>query len=63
MRTHLLRTVYPPAATSEPDTGCPVNDACYADEQTATAKTRLSLIAPPARDEQDDYVLGGYAGI
>lgn len=63
MRTHLLRTVYPSTATSEPDTGCAANDACYAGAETTAAKARLSLIAPPARDEYDDYVLGGYAGI
>ncbi|MBO9664140.1 hypothetical protein [Dokdonella sp.] len=63
MRTHLLRAVYPSVATSEPDTGCAANDASYAGDDTVAAKTRPSPVAPHARDEHDDYVLGGYAGI
>lgn len=63
MRTHLLRTVYPSTATAEPDTGCAANDAHFSGDEANPVKTRLNLIAPPARDERDDYVLGGYAGI
>lgn len=62
MRTHLLRTVYPSVATTEPDTGDAANDGSY-DDGVDAAKAKLSLIAMPARDEHDDYVLGGYAGI
>lgn len=61
MRTHLLRTVYPSAAAAEPDTGCAANDACYAADDAAKNQSRP--LAPPARAEDDDYVLGGYAGI
>lgn len=64
MRTHLLRTVYPAIAATEPDTGSAANDACYADHEADATRTKLSLIVPlPTRDEHDDYVLGGYAGI
>jgi hypothetical protein len=61
MRTHLLRTVYPSSATAEPDTGSAANDACYAADDAARKKP--APFVAPARTEDDDYVLGGYAGI
>ena len=61
MRTHLLRTVYPSAAAAEPDTGCAANDARYAADDAT--KNKSGPLASPARAEDDDYVLGGYAGI
>jgi hypothetical protein len=61
MRTRLLRTVYPSAAAAEPDTGCAANDACYAAHDTA--KPPPAPPASKAHAEDDDYVLGGYAGI
>lgn len=67
MRTHLLRTVYPLLADTEiePDTGCALNDACYAPDEAPPVKAMLSLVvaAAPASDDDDDYYLGGYAGI
>jgi len=68
MRTHLLRTIYPPAAAAgvEPDTGCACNDECFApDTAPAAARFRLDTAAPPANDDavNDEYYLGGYAGI
>lgn len=61
MRTHLLRTIYPSAAAAEPDTGRAANDACYAVDDAA--RNPPGPLASPARAEDDDYVLGGYAGI
>lgn len=68
MRTHLLRTIYPPAAAAdvEPDTGCACNDECFDPDTTPpAAKLRLDTAAVPANDDanDDDYYLGGYAGI
>jgi hypothetical protein len=68
MRTHLLRTIYPPAAAAdvEPDTGCACNDECFVPDKTpAATKFRLNTTATPANDDadHDDYYLGGYAGI
>jgi len=65
MRTHLLRTFYPSPA-AEPDTGCAANDA-DCDPPPSVAKAQLRTVTPlPAAnrtDEDDDYQLGGYAGI
>jgi hypothetical protein len=68
MRTHLLRTIYPPAAAAdvEPDTGCACNDECFAQDTTPpAARLRLDTAAIPANDgaDDDDYYLGGYVGI
>jgi hypothetical protein len=68
MRTHLLRTIYPPAAVAdvEPDTGCACNDACFdPDTPPPVAKLHLDTAGTPANDDadHDDYYLGGYAGI
>ena len=68
MRTHLLRTFYPPAAI-EPDTGCAANDQDGGDAApTPLAPPKPSLhvahvATASANDGDDDYVLGGYAGI
>jgi hypothetical protein len=60
MRTHLLRTFYPSPA-AEPDTGTAANDAKY-DRSGASAKPAAPA---PVRmlSREDDYALGGYAGI
>jgi len=68
MRTHLLRTFYPPS-TLEPDTGRAANDADGGDAEGPPARAShkaIALLVPPvepANDEHDDYYLGGYAGI
>ena len=68
MRTHLLRTFYPPS-TLEPDTGRAANDDDGGDAEgplpPAPRKAVAQLAQPvePANDEHDDYYLGGYAGI
>jgi hypothetical protein len=65
MRTHLLRTFYPSPA-AEPDTGCAANDAdCDPPPGAAKAQLRTATTLPVAdrTDEDDDYQLGGYAGI
>jgi len=77
MRTHLLRTVYPSPAIEaiEPDTGNAANDEDYAPRQAPAAAMNaqaplMTIVAPsstPATDDNDndndDYYLGGYAGI
>jgi hypothetical protein len=69
MRTHLLRTFYPPS-TLEPDTGRAANDDGGADTEKplppAASRHAVTLLVQPvepANDEHDDYYLGGYAGI
>ena len=61
MRTHLLRTFYPSPA-AEPETGLAAND-----EQYEAPAARLATLAAAAEPEllsrEDDYALGGYAGI
>ena len=63
MRTHLLRTFYPSPA-AEPDTGSAANDEAYdlpAVTEALVARTATS--APLALSSEDEYALGGYAGI
>jgi len=66
MRTHLLRTFYPSPA-AEPDTGIAANDDRYEKPEAAGRGARpMALVAATTlqhRSEEDDYVLGGYAGI
>lgn len=59
MRTHLLRTFYPSPA-AEPDTGCAANDEEYG--KASQDKTRVVTLVNPLSRE-DEYALGGYAGI
>lgn len=67
MRTHLLRTFYPsPAAESE--TGAAANDAEYdpPGDSARLARKTAALTAVPrenALSREDEYALGGYAGI
>jgi len=65
MRTHLLRTVYASNAVeaTAPDTGSAANDAIDRSAPGAAPPTVLppQRVRAPAAD--DDYVLGGYAGI
>ncbi len=68
MRTHLLRAVYPSSAATEiePDTGYAANDAEFARAgASAPNRTPLSAVVAlaPVTDRDDDYYLGGYAGI
>jgi hypothetical protein len=61
VRTHLLRTFYPPLET-EPDAGAAANDTTY--ETPAIAAIAKQIVATPAANSAaDDYELGGYAGI
>ena len=67
MRTHLLRTFYPSPA-AEPETGNAANDAKY--DTPAAAKdsaARMTTVMPAANHEtlspEDEFALGGYAGI
>ena len=72
MRTHLLRTFYPPS-TVEPETGCAANDDdCEGGDEPSAPRSRkpLAIVAMAAEhsandsnDEHDEYYLGGYAGI
>jgi hypothetical protein len=59
MRTHLLRTFYPSPA-AEPDTGCAANDEEY--DKPGQDKTRVVALVN-ALSREDEYALGGYAGI
>jgi len=62
MRTHLLRTFYV-LPEAEPDTGRAANDTHY-ELPPPRARLALAPAAPPAASSaEDDYVLGGYAGI
>jgi len=68
MHTYLLQTICLSAATVdvEPDTACTRNDECCDTDKKVTAiKPQLDVVAPPASDEakNDDYDMGGYAGI
>lgn len=63
MRTRLLRTFYPSPAI-EPDTGSAANDEPYANPSLVVLSTANR--EPPvgtAHTRNDDYQLGGYAGI
>jgi hypothetical protein len=67
MRTHLLHTVHiPPAA--EPDTGVAANDTEY-DRTTVVARLvpattpTYSTSTSRSLSPEDEYTLGGYAGI
>jgi hypothetical protein len=69
MRTHLLRTFYPASAV-EPDTGSAANDDSgeSADVPPAANSHNTPVIVAriaeqSANSENDDYYLGGYAGI
>ena len=67
MRTHLLRTFYPSPA-AEPDTGCAANDAeCDTPAVAEDSGVRVTALMPAANREalspEDEYALGGYAGI
>jgi hypothetical protein len=65
MRAHLLRTFYATPA-SEPDTGWSANDSVYAaSEPSRVATTRIAFASTEALSEsiEDEYALGGYAGI
>jgi len=59
MRTHLLQTTYRPSA-AEADTGHAANDADYL---PALAQPGAAMPAEIRARIEDDYVLGGYAGI
>ena len=61
MRTHLLRTFYPPIE-AEPDAGAAVNDGVY-ETPAIAAIARQVAATPAANTDADDYELGGYAGI
>jgi hypothetical protein len=71
MRTHLLRPTYPVPAETEPDTGFAANDAEFAGTgEPSSGKALLKAIAAyaspadaPLTNANDDYYLGGYAGI
>ena len=67
MRTHLLRTFYPSPA-AEPDTGSAANYAEYLVPAAVIAPVaRVTVLAVPSRADalsrEDEYALGGYAGI
>lgn len=66
MRTHLLQTTYLPSA-AEADTGNAANDGNYqpgAPERQRPHPVAAADLAANARMQiEDDYVLGGYAGI
>jgi hypothetical protein len=65
MRTHLLHTVHvPPAA--EPETGFAANDPDYMRRESGAVPTIASPESASAQQRraiEDDYALGGYAGI
>lgn len=65
MRTHLLHTVHiPPAA--EPDTGIAANDTEY-DRTSVVALVPIAAMQNGFHSRElspeDEYTLGGYAGI
>jgi hypothetical protein len=66
MRTHLLRTFYPSPA-AEPETGCAANDAEYDKPAAKDSGARVMALMPAANREtlspEDEFALGGYAGI
>jgi len=66
MRTHLIKTIYAPTL-AETDTGLAANEPCFAPFRAPVTalnalKARMEgFSALP--DNDDDYYLGGYAGI
>jgi hypothetical protein len=63
VRTHLLRTFYPSPAV-EPDTGSAANDEEYDLSAVSQATgARAATPAPLSLSREDEYALGGYAGI
>ena len=63
MRTHLLRTFHASPA-SEPDTGPAANDENYGlPEIHQACAERAPRAVPLALSREDEYALGGYAGI
>jgi hypothetical protein len=62
-----LRTFYP-SPTADPDTGSAANDAVY-DPPVVTnvPNARVTTLAVPTKSttlsREDEYALGGYAGI
>jgi hypothetical protein len=62
VRTHLLRTFYPSPA-AEPDTGLAANDEEYFPGASRAPGATVSTLAPLALSREDEYALGGYAGI
>lgn len=66
MRTHLLRTFYPSPA-NEPETDSAANDAEYDRPGAVQPLATRVLALVPANAEtlsrEDEYALGGYAGI
>ena len=62
MRTHLLRTFYPSPA-AEADTGLAANDEQYEGPVAARPLTLAASAEPTPRSREDEYELGGYAGI
>ncbi len=76
MRTHLLRATYAFNSNTdkETDVGNAANDECYEKASVTTALTTLRPTVTPQKTEpsspvvqdsndNDDYWLGGYAGI
>jgi hypothetical protein len=61
VRTHLLRTFYPPVE-AEPEAGAAANDTVY-EPPAAITILKPSATMPAAKSADDDYQLGGYAGI
>lgn len=66
VRTHLLRTFYPSPA-AESDTGSAANDAEYEPPAQAPFARKTAVLAAIPRENalsrEDEYALGGYAGI
>jgi len=63
VRTHLLRTFHASPA-SEPDTGPAANDENYGlPEIHQACAERAPRAVPLAPSGEDEYALGGYAGI
>ncbi len=65
MRAHLLRTFYA-APAAEPDTGLAANDADYCGAAEDSAPLRDVARVPRSADaesRENEYALGGYAGI
>jgi hypothetical protein len=67
MRTHLMKTIYAPPA-AEVDTGHAANEPRYVTLRTIVAASPAPCACTehrgtPPSNENDDYCLGGYAGI